>query len=67
LGPSIERRVKFSPFFGVWYCEDEDVGHLSILGLSRPPTIGKVSAADAQDGLLAPRAAPERKTCFFGD
>jgi hypothetical protein len=26
--PSIERRVKFSPVVGVWYCEEEDVGNL---------------------------------------
>ena len=26
--PSIEQRVKFSPLVGVWYCEDEYVGHL---------------------------------------
>ena len=26
--PSIERRVKFSPLVGVWYCEDKDVGNL---------------------------------------
>jgi hypothetical protein len=52
--PSIERRVKFSRLVGVWYREDEDVGHLvHVWALSRRQRLARYPPRDTQDGLLA--------------